>query len=112
MLLRYPGNGKSTPVVCTFATSVPCPPVGPPPAFATAAAGAACFFAPAAGLVGGTGVARLGCGVTGALICAAFGRGAISGVGRAAGSGVPAVVMPGCGVGTTTPAARGPGGAA
>src|SRR5690242_19328145 len=33
MLLRYPGNGNSIPSVRTFATSVPLPPVGPPPAF-------------------------------------------------------------------------------
>src|SRR6266550_9340443 len=32
MLLRYPGNGNSIPSVRTFATSVPLPPVGPPPA--------------------------------------------------------------------------------
>src|SRR6476646_4184679 len=33
MLLRYPGNGNSIPSLRTVATSVPLPPVGPPPAF-------------------------------------------------------------------------------
>src|SRR2546429_5194024 len=33
MLLRYPGKGNSIPSLRTVATSVPLPPVGPPPAF-------------------------------------------------------------------------------
>src|ERR1700730_12689864 len=33
MLLRYTGNGNSIPSLRTVATSVPFPPVGPPPAF-------------------------------------------------------------------------------
>src|SRR3954463_8470103 len=33
MLFRYPGNGNSIPSLRTVATSVPFPPVGPPPAF-------------------------------------------------------------------------------
>src|SRR3954470_18475251 len=33
MLLRYPGNGNSIPSLRTVATSVPFPPMGPPPAF-------------------------------------------------------------------------------
>ena len=36
MLLRYPGNGNSIPSARTVATSVPFPPVGPPPALGAA----------------------------------------------------------------------------
>src|SRR6476620_1227305 len=38
MLLRYPGNGNSIPSLRTVATSVPLPPVGPPPALGASVA--------------------------------------------------------------------------
>src|SRR6185312_5615074 len=100
MLLRYPGNGKSIPAVCTVATSVPRPPVGPPPAFGALVAGAA-FFGGAS-----TGVARV-VGAGGALLGAG---GTEDGVSRIFG-GVGAGFV-GAGARVTSPMARGPGGAA
>src|SRR4051812_22929912 len=66
MLLRYPGNGKSIPSLRTVATSVPLPPVGPPPAFGAAVFGCGVAFAFAALTFGAgatfpsVGVARVG----------------------------------------------------
>src|SRR5665213_1725315 len=99
MLLRYPGKGKSIPAVCTVATSVPRPPVGPPPAF-----GAAVGFA-ALGLPS-TGVARF-VGAGAAFVGAG---GTADGVSRILG-GVGAGLV-GAGASVTSPIARGPGGAA
>src|SRR5665213_1099506 len=63
MLLRYPGKGKSIPAVCTVATSVPRPPVGPPPAFG-AAVGFAALGLPSTGVARfvGAGAAFVGAG--------------------------------------------------
>src|SRR6202049_4817280 len=67
MLLRYPGNGNSIPSLRTVATSVPFPPVGPPPAFGASVFGCALTFVSVGALgfdVGATfpsvGVARAG----------------------------------------------------
>src|SRR6185312_15691 len=103
---RYPGNGKSTPSVLTLATSVPRPPSGPPPAFG-------------GGVVGLAG-ATSGVGVAGGVFLRSGGAFVLAGIGIAfwicsarLGTGgafsVGAVLG---GVGVTTPAARGPGGAA
>src|ERR1700704_289964 len=73
MLLRYPGKANSIPSVRTVATSVPLPPVGPPPALGasvfgcgTALASAAPAFAAGFGTLG---VARAG------VFCAGFALG-------------------------------------
>src|SRR3982751_4553439 len=67
MLLRYPGNGNSIPSACTVATSVPFPPVGPPPAFGATVFAGGVVLASATVLVVGdeaafpvVGVARAG----------------------------------------------------
>ena len=88
----------------TLATSVPVPPVGPPPAFGTGASFGALF-------VGGVGVAGEGVFAVGLDF---VGAGMSFGVVAARGGGVTGVDGGGVGSGCrgTTPTARGPGGAA
>src|SRR5215218_9086120 len=101
ILLRYPGYGNSIPCVRTETTSVPRPPVGPPPAFGDVSARG--LFA--AGSV--LGVAFTGClrgggvffavGGAGMASAASTGRVGAGGEGAGVGSGVAAG-------GVTTPA--------
>ena len=69
MLFRYPGNGKSIPSVWTVATSVPLPPIGPPPARGAGSGGVA-----SAGLSTGVDRSAAFLGVTFAVGTAGFFR--------------------------------------
>src|SRR6187551_3475082 len=80
MFCRYPGYGNSMPGVSTFATSVPLPPVAPPPAVGGGVSG----FGGSAALGCGTGVAAF---ETGAGLLLAFVGGLIFGGVFAAGTG-------------------------
>jgi len=125
MLLRYPGNGNSIPSLRTVATSVPLPPVGPPPAFG-ALLGFSFAFASVRAAAGVFGAALLSVGVAalgafdagvlvrvvgGALAVLAFGTGVSRIVDGFVAGGVTAAgdfVAPAF----TSPIARSPGGAA
>src|SRR2546423_14401593 len=80
MLLRYPGNGNSIPSACTVATSVPFPPVGPPPAF-----GATVF---AGGLVLASATVLV-VGAEAAFPLVGGARGGVFGPGVGVGDGIP-----------------------
>src|SRR6185503_15727779 len=101
MFSRYPGYGNSIPPVLTVATSVPRPPVSPPPAVGVGA------FVSVFVSVGRLGVASGVFAVGAVLVGAGMSRGAV--FGRTGGGSVVGV---GAGCGLTTPAARSPGGAA
>src|SRR3954464_3378052 len=114
MLLRYPGNGNSIPSLRTVATSVPLPPVGPPPAFGASVFGCGLTLASLGALTLGDGATFPSAGVT---------RAGVLGAGFALGSG-PSLGVHCAGVGCvtdvaafagslfTSPIALSPGGAA
>src|SRR3954470_13950074 len=79
MLLRYPGNGNSIPSLRTVATSVPLPPVGPPPAFGASVFGLGATLASFGALALGVGATFPSAGVT---------RAGVLGAGLALGSGI------------------------
>src|SRR5690606_13772929 len=103
MLRKYPGKGNSIPSVRTVATSVPAPPVSPPPAVGAFEASTRC-----ADLVMFV-VARV-CGR--AARVGGFTGAAFTGSGASALEGAAAVGGASGGVSRTMPVARGPGGAA
>src|SRR4249919_3920905 len=104
MFWRYPGYGKSMPGVSTFATSVPLPPIAPPPAVGGGVSG----FGGSAAFGCGTGVAALAAG-TGFVFAFVGGLifGGVFDLGTGAGD-----TTGGVSGGATTPAARSPAGAA
>src|SRR6266496_411670 len=79
MLLRYPGKGNSIPSLRTVATSVPFPPVGPPPAFGASVLGWDVTLA-------SVGAVALGGGATFPFVGVA--RAGVFGAGLALGSGI------------------------
>src|SRR5439155_6591011 len=79
MLLRYPGNGNSIPSLRTLATSVPFPPVGPPPALGALLF--TCLFGTArSGVARRTGFSAAVFGLGIVFVIASDGRGAVTGV--------------------------------
>src|SRR5207247_9410665 len=114
MLLRYPGKGNSIPSLRTVATSVPFPPVGPPPLFGASVFGCGVTLA-------SVGALALGNGATFPFVGVA--RVGVFGAGLALGSGISLSVdcaAVGCVTGVlaldssvfTSPLALSPGGAA
>src|SRR3954471_21361799 len=114
MLLRYPGNGNSIPSLLTVATSVPLPPVGPPPALGASVFGCGLTLASFGALTFGDGATFPSAGVTRAGVLGAgfaLGSGISLGVDCAAVGGVTDVVAF-AGSLFTSPIALSPGGAA
>src|SRR5436305_3475550 len=100
MFSRYPGKGNSTPPVFTVTTSVPRPPVSPPPAVGG-------LFASGFAVVGRLGVASgLASRLGGLVLGTGMSRGAVFGRTGAGAAGVAVLA------GFTAPAARSPAGAA